>query len=68
MGRQPSAWYVGMQAATARANVRGFYIGWSRHKSGQPARVATLTATITDHPLLIFLTLTEVKPTEHKLQ
>ena len=24
MGRQPSAWYVGMQAATARADVRGF--------------------------------------------
>lgn len=68
MGRQPSARYVGMQAATASANVRGFYIGWSRHRSGHPARVATLTVTITDHPLLIFPTLTAVKPTEHKLQ
>lgn len=24
MGQQPSAWYVGMQAAAARADVRGF--------------------------------------------
>lgn len=67
MGRQPSVRYVGMQAATASANVRGFYIGCSRHRSGHTSRVATLTVTITDHPHLIFPTLTAVKLTEHKL-
>lgn len=30
MGRQLSAWYVGMQAATAHADTRGFKTVWSR--------------------------------------
>lgn len=48
MGRQPSAWYVGMRAATAQADVRDFKSAWA---DDCETRAATLLTSAHSVPL-----------------